>query len=92
MIHYGLAERGDAPKPPNQAFSHWKDHRGGWVILVVHLAESADRDMRLFHVARSRRCTLRYLVSANYEKPRCLTRSLSLTVVASPRDPHSAYA
>jgi hypothetical protein len=20
MIHYGLAERGDAPKPPNQAF------------------------------------------------------------------------
>jgi hypothetical protein len=38
MIHYGLAERGDAPKPPNQAFTQWKDHRGGWVILVVRLS------------------------------------------------------
>jgi hypothetical protein len=35
MIHYGLAERGDAPKPPNRAFSQWNDHLGGWVILVV---------------------------------------------------------
>ena len=64
-----LDEQSDAPKPPNRAFSHRKDNRGGWVILVVHLAESADRDMLLFHVARFRRCTLRYLVSANYEKP-----------------------
>jgi hypothetical protein len=30
-----LDEPNDAPKPPNQAFSRWNDHRGGWVILVV---------------------------------------------------------
>jgi hypothetical protein len=40
MIHYGLAEQGDAPKPPNQALSQWSDHRGGWVIASVRRREN----------------------------------------------------
>jgi hypothetical protein len=31
------SEPSDAPKPPNQAFLQWNNHRGGWVIFVVRL-------------------------------------------------------
>jgi hypothetical protein len=41
----GGTEQSDAPKPPNQAFTQWSDHRGGWVIASVRLSYRSCPDI-----------------------------------------------
>jgi hypothetical protein len=43
----GGSEPNDAPKPPNQAFSQWKDHPGGWVIVSVRYRMISECDGRI---------------------------------------------
>jgi hypothetical protein len=43
----GGSEPNDAPKPPNQAFSQWKDHRGGWVIVIVRYRKIFECDGKI---------------------------------------------
>jgi hypothetical protein len=74
------------------ALSQWSDHRGGWVIASVHLAEFPNRGMLLFHLPRSQGCAFRSLVSAYNENISDFTRVLPLTAESARRKLRSSDA